>query len=186
VETSHSTRKLTYEDFEAFPDDLLRHEIIDGAHVVTPAPATRHQRVLQRLLHAFLGFLEAQPLGEVFVAPFDVLLSRHDIVEPDLVYLSHDRAHLLTSKNLQGAPDLVVEILSPSTKQRDERVKRALYEREGVAEYWLVDPDLDSVTVHRRGPAGFDPPETLTKTAGHVLTTPLLPGFVVPLTRILA
>ncbi len=80
----------------------------------------------------------------------------------------------------------MVEIVSPSTKQRDERVKRSLYKREGVEEYWLVDPDLDSVSVYRRGPAGLGPPETFSKAVGHVLTTPLLPGFEVPLTRILA
>ena len=97
------------------------------------------------------SYLDVHPTGELFSAPFDVVLSFTDIVVPDLIYLSKARAHLLTAKNLQGAPDLVVEILSPSTRPRDERLKRDLYERMGVEEYWLVDPEQESVTIYRRG-----------------------------------
>ena len=117
VETGHS--KLTCDDFLRLPDDDLRHEIIDGEHYVTPAPVTRHQRILVELLYLLRHHLEKHPSGSVFVAPFDVVLSPYDVVQPDLVYLSDERAHLLTDKNLQGPPDLVVEILSPGTSRRD-------------------------------------------------------------------
>ena len=158
VEPGHSPAKLTYADYELFPDDDLRHEIIDGEHYVTASPITRHQRISRDLLYLIQSHLNTHPIGEVFGAPFDVVLSFTDVVVPDLIYLSKRRAHLLTVKNLQGAPDLVVEILSPSTRPRDEQLKRDLYERVGVAEYWLVDPDGDFLTIYRRGAAGFLPP----------------------------
>src|SRR4029077_11965372 len=116
-------------------------------------------------------------------APFDVVLSFHDVVVPDLIYLSKAHARLLTVKNLQGAPDLVVEILSPSTRPRDERLKRDLYERVGVDEFWLVDPDEDAVTIYRRGAEGFGLPDRIEKHG--IVTTPLLPGFELPLDRVL-
>lgn len=181
---SHS--KLTYEDLVGFPEDNLRHEIIDGVHYVTPAPVTRHQRILVELLYALRRHLEAHPRGEVFVAPFDAVLSRHDIVEPDLVYISNERRAFLTEQNLQGPPDLTVEILSPGTRLRDRRLKRDLYERAGVLEYWIVDPARDELTIHRRAGEGFGEPVTLSKAAGDHATTPLLPGLTVPFVRVLA
>ena len=183
VEPGHSQTKLTYADYELFPDDDLRHEIIDGEHYVTASPITRHQRISLSLLHLIQSHLDTHPIGELFSAPFDVVLSFTDVVVPDLIYLSKRRAHLLTAKNLQGAPDLAVEILSPSTRPRDERLKRDLYERVGVEEYWLVDPDGDVVMIYRRGAAGCLPPIRFEKDG--VVTTPLLPGFELRLDRVL-
>ena len=183
VRPEHSSTKLTYADYELFPDDGLRHEIIDGEHYVTASPITRHQRISLRLLYLLQSYLETHAIGEVFHAPFDVLLSEIDIVVPDLVHLSKDRARFLTAKNLQGPPELVVEILSPSTRPRDERLKRDLYERVGVDEYWLVDPDGDTIVVYRRAGNAFEQPVRYTK--GQVLTTPLLPDLELPLDRIL-
>jgi Uma2 family endonuclease len=183
VRPGHSSTKLTYADYELFPDDGLRHEIIDGEHYVTASPITRHQRISLELAYLIRGHLETHAIGEVFLAPFDVLLSEIDIVVPDLVYLSKDRARFLTAKNLQGPPELVIEILSPSTRPRDERLKRDLYERVGVDEYWLVDPDGDTIVVYRRAGKAFEQPVRYTK--GQVLTTPLLPDLELPLDRIL-
>ena len=185
VETSHS-RKLTYGDYARLPDDNLRHEIIGGEHYVTPSPATRHQRISSRLLRLLGGFAEEHGLGEVFDAPFDVVLSPHDIVVPDLLYLSHERAQFLTQNNLQGPPDLVIEILSPTTRRRDERLKRDLYARAGVREYWLVDPDRKEVTIYRRGTDAFDPPDRRSAAAGNRLTSLLLPGFEASLEKLFA
>lgn len=184
VEPGHRSTKLTYTDYLALPDDGLRHEIIDGKHYVTPSPVTRHQRISLRLSHLIQNYLDAHPAGELFTAPFDVLLSNHDIVVPDLLYLSTARAHFLTSKNLQGPPDLVVEILSPGTRRRDQGLKRNRYERLGVEEYWLIDPDQDAVLVHRRGTSGFDHVVRLSR--ADVLTTPLLPRLELPLVRVFA
>jgi Uma2 family endonuclease len=184
VERQHSTTKLTYADYVRFPEDGLRHEIIDGEHYVTPSPATRHQRIVGNLYYLLRHHLEAHPLGEVFCAPFDALLSEFDIVVPDLLYLSRERARFLTSKNLQGPPDLVIEILSPGTKSRDKRLKRDLYQRVGVREYWIVDPERDVVQVFRKNSGAFEAPVSFART--DVLTTSLLPDFELPLDRVLA
>lgn len=175
--------QLTYADYVLFPDDGLRHEIIDGEHYVTASPATRHQRIAGNLHYLIRGYLENHPTGEVFMAPFDVLLSSFDIVVPDLVYVSSERAHLITSKNLQGAADLVIEILSPSTRPGDERLKRDLYERSGVEEYWLVDPERDTIDVFMRVDVAFEKPVHYTR--DQMLKTALLPGLELAVNRIL-
>ena len=177
--------KLTYDDFLLFPDDGKRHELIDGEHYVTPSPNTRHQRISGKLHLALQVHLQAHPLGEVFYAPLDIVLSQHDVVEPDLFYLSHERAAaVLTAQNARGAPELVVEIASTSTRRRDETIKRRLYERDGVSEYWLVDPERDSIRVYRREGDRFGRAVELTSERADVLTTPLLPGLEIVLTGI--
>jgi Uma2 family endonuclease len=121
----------------------------------------------------------------VFFAPVDVVLSRFDVVEPDLLYMSKERkAQIANDANVQGPPELVVEVGSPSTRRRDETLKRALYERAGVSEYWVVDPELDVVRVYRRDGERFARPIELSLEAGDVLTTPLLPGLELPLSEI--
>jgi Uma2 family endonuclease len=151
VESGHSTTKLTYADYVRFPEDGLRHEIIDGEHYVTPSPSLRHQRISGTIYYLLRTYLEKHPIGELFYAPVDALLGTHDIVVPDLLYLSEERRLFLTAKNLQGPPSLVIEILSPSTSRRDRQLKRDLYERVGVEEYWLVDPEPDVVNIYRWG-----------------------------------
>ena len=185
VNPAGSRVKLTYDDFVLFPDDGLRHELIDGEHHVTPSPNNKHQRVVGNLYFLIRSWLEQHRVGEIFLAPFDVVLTRHDVVEPDLLYLSHGRAHeALTAANVQGAPDLVIEIGSPSTRKRDETTKRHLYEREGVSEYWVVDPELDVLRVYRREGEGFGRARELSVEAGDVLTTPLFDGLELPLERV--
>jgi Uma2 family endonuclease len=187
VETSHSSSKLTYADYLLFPDDNLRHEVIGGEHFVTPSPVTRHQRISRDLFYLLMQYLKEHPLGEAFYAPFDVILSDSDIVVPDLFYVSRERSHFVTSKNLQGPPDLVVEILSPGTKGRDRHLKRELYDRAGVREYWLVDPDRDVITVHRRDSGeGFESPAEYSSASHDLLRTPLLPGLAIPVDQLLS
>jgi Uma2 family endonuclease len=185
VESGHSTTKLTYADYVRLPDDGLRHEIIDGEHYVTPSPSVRHQQISGRLFHSIQLYLDAHPVGTIFYAPLDALLSQFDIVVPDLVYISNERSQYLTSKNLQGPPDLVIEILSPSTARRDQKLKRDLYERVGVQEYWLVDPVRDVINVYRAESGGtFAVPVEYAKTT--VLTSLLFPGLELALDRVLA
>ena len=170
--------KLTYDDLLALPDDGLRHELIDGEHFVTAAPNLRHQRVVGDLHYRLRGWLETHPLGEVFLAPFDVKFDNLNVVEPDLAYLSHARAEQIsTPERFIGAPDLVIEVASPSTRRRDETIKKRLYEREGVSEYWFVDPEIDVVRVYRRAGTAFGPVEELALDGDEVLRTPLLPGL---------
>src|SRR3954468_12055730 len=119
--------KMTYEDLLLLSEDGLRHEIIDGEHYVNASPITRHQRVSMRLIIAIGIYLEEHPMGELFHAPFDVVFSRYDVVEPDLIFISNERKAILTTKSIQGSPDLLVEILSESNRKYDEVTKRALY-----------------------------------------------------------
>jgi len=177
--------KLTYDDFVLFPDDGKRHELIDGEHYVTPSPNTRHQQICGDLFALIWTYLEAHPIGRAFGVPLDVVFSRFDVVEPDIQYLSNERAaDVITPQHVRGAPELVVEIASPSTRKRDETIKRHLYERSGVSEYWVVDPDTDVVRIYRRTGDRFGRALELSREAGDVLTTPLLPGLELPLVRI--
>jgi Uma2 family endonuclease len=176
--------KLTYDDFVLFPDDGKRHELIDGEHYVTPTPFLRHQAIVGRLYLAIGNYLAATPIGELILSPMDVIISHFDVVEPDLLYVSNERAPALLRKWVHGAPDLVVEVASDSTRKRDETIKRGLYERAGVIEYWIVDPKIDVVRIHRRRDDRFARPVELSREVGDVLTTPLLPGLELPLARI--
>lgn len=185
VTPATSGLKLTYDDFVLFPDDGKRHELIDGEHYVTPSPNTKHQVVSGNLHLLIASWSETHPIGRVFYAPFDVVFSDFDVVEPDLLYLSNERAaEVITPKHVRGSPEIVVEIGSPGTRKRDETIKRRLYERSGVTEYWVVDPDVDIIRVYRRGTEGFSRAVELSREAGDVLTTPLLPGLDMPLARI--
>ena len=170
--------RLTYDDFVLFPDDGKRHELIGGVHYVTPSPRLRHQDLVGRLYFAITAYLMQHPAaGRVFLSPLDVVLSYHDVVEPDLLFIARDQADIMTEKNIQGAPALVVEVMSKSTRKRDAQIKRRLFEQVGVREYWLVDPELDTVQVFRPTAEGrLARVEELTAEDGGTLTTPLLPG----------
>lgn len=169
--------RFNYDDFLLFPEDGKRHEIIDGDHFMTPSPNTKHQRISFKLSATFADFLTTHRLGEVFAAPYDVVLSDEDIVEPDLLFISTARAAIITEKNIQGPPDLVVEILSAGTRKIDEVVKRKLYERYGVREYWIVDPELEGIKIYRLTDQGYVRTAELAREANDTLSTPLLPGF---------
>jgi Uma2 family endonuclease len=185
VKPVHPGVKLTYDDYVHFPDDGLRHELIDGEHYVTPTPIRKHQAIVTNLVGMIWGYLRQQPVGRVFTAPFDVILSNFDVVEPDLLFLTHERlGEITTSPWVKGAPSLVVEIGSPSTRKRDATIKCRLYERSGVDEYWIVDPELDEIDVYRNVSGRFDRVAQLTLESGEVLTTPLLPGLKLPLSTI--
>jgi Uma2 family endonuclease len=181
-----SSVKLTYDDFVHFPDDGQRHELIDGEHYVTPSPNLGHQAIVGNLYFLIRQCLELHPVGRVFMAPLDVVLSNVDVVEPDLLYVSDARRAVLTPKHVRGAPDLVVEVGSPGTRRRDETIKRRLYEQWDVQEYWVVDPDLEEVRVYRRQGERYVRSALLSAEQGDVLTTALLPGVSLALDRVFA
>ena len=180
--------RLTYDELVAmFPeDDGVHRELIDGEIFVTPSAVTRHQRLSMRLALSLGIYLDLhRNQGEVFTARFDVVLTPYDVVEPDLLVVLGDQQDILTEKNVQGAPGLIIEILSPSTRKRDLTLKRQLFDREGVREYWIVDPDRNSVAVHRRANDGAFPlAATLDAKHGEMLTSPLLPGWELSLLRL--
>ncbi|HEV8398149.1 MAG TPA: Uma2 family endonuclease [Vicinamibacterales bacterium] len=178
--------KLTYDDFVLFPDDGKRQELIDGEHYVTPSPNLKHQAVCGNLHGRIWNYLQERQIGKVYSAPLDVVFSHLDVVEPDLLFVSEARRAVLTAKNVQGAPDLVVEVGSPSTRRRDEKLKHQLYERFSVAEYWVVDPDVDVVRVYPLQSRKYLGADELSLDLGDVLTTPLLPGLELKLSDIFA
>ena len=178
--------KLTYDDFVLFPDDGKRHELIDGEHYVTPSPNTKHQAVCGNLHGLMWSYLRQHPIGKVYMAPLDVVFSHFDVVEPDLLYVSEARRDVMTAKSIQGAPDLAVEVGSPSTRRRDEKLKHRLYERFNVTQYWVVDPDIDVVRVYRLSDGKYQRAQELSLDHADVLTTPLLPNLQLPLVEIFA
>ena len=144
--TQRQRVRHTYQDYMQTPDDV-RYELIDGELILAAAPNTYHQIISRNLEMLLWGYVRDHSLGEVLDAPFDVHFSDTNVFQPDILYISAARLNILTEQNVGGAPDLVVEILSPSTANYDLRVKRDLYARFGVREYWLVDPEERTVSV---------------------------------------
>jgi Uma2 family endonuclease len=173
--------KYTHADLLAMPDDGKRREIIEGELFVAPSPLTNHQRILFNLTVAFAKFLEVHPVGEVLIAPLDVILSDHDVLEPDLLLVLKEHEAIIKDW-VRGAPDLVVEILSPTTEARDRGPKMKAYARFGVREYWIVDPVAQVIEVYRLAVEGFELARTCAK--GDTVETPLLPGFLLPVESI--
>lgn len=185
-----SSERLTAEEFLRIPEDGKRHELIGGVHYVTPSPNVWHQELVGRLHLSIGNFLaRRRHLGRVILSPMDVVLSDADVVEPDLLFIASEQGGLITEANVQGPPALAVEVLSPGTRQRDEKVKRRLFDDRGVREYWIVDPRAARVTVFRRAADGsFPQVARLERSASPppALETPLLPGWSLALEDLFA
>jgi len=183
---SRPRKRISAAEFLRWPDDGSHQELINGVHYVTPSPKLTHQELVGRLHLAIGNFLTTRRhLGRLFVARLDVVLSDYDVVEPDLLFVAGDQQSILTKANVQGAPALVIEILSPSTRRRDGGIKRKLYEERGVREYWLVDPKKYQISVCQRAKDGSLPTvATVTAAADEHLETPLLPGFVLSISEL--
>lgn len=163
---------LTYQDLLAFPEDNLRREIIDGELFVTAAPVTRHQRVVAGLTGRLWLFAQTGG-GEVLPAPYDVYFSETNVVEPDVIFVAAEHRSRLEKRFLRSAPDLVVEVSSPSTRRLELVRKRDLYEQFEVPEYWFVDLDADRIEVYRFADGRFAPPRIARR--GESVDSPL--GF---------
>jgi Uma2 family endonuclease len=174
--------KFTYEDFLHLPDDGKRYEIIDGELYMSPAPNLDHQRIVLKLSRKLSEFVDSNNLGEVFIAPCDVVFSEINVVEPDILFISTERLHILTEANVQGAPDLVIEVLSSGTEKRDRGIKLKTYAKFGVREYWLADPENKTVEIYRLDKRGLKIAARLAVDDG--LTSPLLRGLEISLQEI--
>lgn len=169
---------LTRADLDRFPDDGLRRELIDGVLYVSPKARTRHQRVMLWIGRLLLNYEEAHG-GTVIIDTNDDF-SDVTHLEPDAVYVLPEHQDRIGEMGVEGAPDLVVEISSPSTRHHDLIRKRAVYEREGVPEFWFVDLDVDRFEVYRlTGDGRYGPPLLVGR--GETLTSPLLPGLALPI-----
>ncbi|HWI52587.1 MAG TPA: Uma2 family endonuclease [Symbiobacteriaceae bacterium] len=167
--------RFTYEDYLLLPEDK-RWEVIEGELLVTPAPTFRHQRVSLKLTVRLSNHIETNGLGQVVYAPCDVILSSENVVQPDVLFVARQRLSIINpSGGVHGAPDLVVEILSPSTASRDQVVKRKLYGNYGVREYWVVDPASSTIEVLLLGASGLE--TTRVFPTGAVVVSPLLPDL---------
>ena len=151
---STTTRRYTYADLLETPDDGNRYEIIDGELIVSAAPLVIHQWFLYLLSRRFGDYADRHKLGRVLFAPVDILFSTGDTVQPDLVFIRKDRMHILKAALVTGVPDVVLEVLSPSTRDRDLGIKLALYESMGVPEYWIADPEGPELTLLLPGNSG--------------------------------
>ena len=170
--------KLTYRDYMAWPDDGRRYELFEGELYMVPSPSVKHQRISRKLMLLLAQFVDEYQLGEIFDAPLDVVFAEATFVQPDILFISHQRRGIIGEQNISGAPDLVVEILSPSTEERDRGIKSQLYCRYGVQEYWLVDPEERTVEVLALSPEGY---EVLGWYSGdEVVSSQVLAGFQFP------
>ena len=177
--------KLTIDQLEALPDDNNRYELIDGELIVSKAPGIPHQLSLGQLFYRLTDYLVSNPIGLLIYGP-GVVFDDYNGVIPDMVFVSTERQHIITERGLIDAPDLMVEVVSPgeTNSERDRQLKRQLYSRRGVREYWVVDPQLRTIEVYRLHENVLVLEATLR--GSDVLTSPLFPGFSCAVSEILA
>lgn len=174
--------KRTYADYQRLPEDV-RCELIRGEFYVSPSPTDRHQRAVVNLVRILDTFARAQRLGQIYVSPFDCILSDEDVVQPDVLFVSNSNLPNIRDR-LFGAPDLAIEVLSKYHAERDRIVKRDLYAERGVREYWIVDPEERTIEVlvadsgRWRNPGLFGPDDAL--------TSPALPKLELPVAEVFA
>lgn len=166
---------ITRYDYQEMREGPPYYQVIEGDLVMSPSPNTFHQIVTGRIYSQILRFLERHPLGEVFIAPLDIFLGETDVYQPDVMFVSNARRSIITDHGLEGAPDLVIEILSTTTARLDRGAKRKIYARTGVQELWLIDPETKSMAVYRLDEDAETPAATLSANA--VFETRLLPGL---------
>ena len=171
-------RRFTYEDYLKTPEDK-RYELIEGELLMTPAPVPKHQRISRKIEFILEKFVTEKDLGEVFDAPCDVHLDDENVVQPDILFITKNRLNIIGEKNIQGAPDLVIEILSESTAYRDLVQKKKLYARFGVKEFWIVDPGEETIEIYILKDNAYLLNRTCTK--NETLESPYLKGFKVEL-----
>ncbi|PIU56360.1 MAG: restriction endonuclease [Chloroflexi bacterium CG07_land_8_20_14_0_80_45_17] len=173
--------KFTYKDYLQLPEDK-RYELVEGEFFMVPSPNYYHQVISKRLFRTLDDYVRKFGLGEVLYAPLDVILSEENVLQPDILFISKERFNIITNKNIQGAPDLIIEILSSATAGKDRGLKQKLYAKFGVSEYWLVDPDKETIEVLTLAEEGFESIRAYQR--GEILESPLLKGIPLALTEI--
>ena len=178
--------RFVYEDYKALPESMVkRYELLDGEILMVPAPTTRHQFITANLLSLLHPFLKRTGFGRVLCSPVDVVFgegNRREVVQPDVLFVSRERLPIVVDEEIRGAPDLVVEVLSPGTETRDRTYKKHLYGRYGVREYWIIDPVLQTLEVHQSTGSSFDVPTIYQATES--LSSPLFPGLDIRLSEV--
>jgi Uma2 family endonuclease len=174
-----SSIRFRADDIWDTPEDDKRYEVIDGRLYVSPPPVLAHQRASGRLYGYLWEYLHRRGLGELFSAPVGVVLDDENGLQPDLVYVSRERAGILSERGIEGAPDLVVEILSPSTRGRDRGIKMRRYAAAGVAHYWIVDPRTRTLEAYQLTEQGYELAGSYGP--GTIFRPSLFPGLEIPI-----
>jgi Uma2 family endonuclease len=170
---------LTYEDYVELPDDGKQYEILDGELFVSPAPVPKHQAVSRNLLLILGSFVRDRQLGTIFNAPIDLILAQTTIAQPDLLFIRAGRESIVTDRAVEGPPDLVVEILSPSSNRKDRTIKASLYARLGIPWYWIVDPSERRMEIYELEGDAYR--RVSAEAASAIVTSPLFPGLEIRL-----
>ena len=170
-----AAKKLTYADYYATTPEGAGYQLLDGELIEMASPTRYHQDVAANTAFPLRLFARDRGLGVVYLAPMDVVLTDNDTVQPDILFVSNERSHILTDANIQGGPDLVVEILSPSTAQYDLGYKMELYAQHDVKEYWIGDCEATTIRVLLLTDGAFVTAGVYGR--GDTLTSPTLPGF---------
>ena len=183
LEKRKTRERKTYEDYAKLPD-YPRYELIDGEFIVTPSPSEDHQDVSIELSYRLIGYLREHKIGRAYAAPFDVIFDKWNVCQPDLLFVSNEHASIISSAGVLGAPDLTIELLSPSTEKYDLTKKKNLYERFGVKEYWTIDPLEHSIDIFANRNGAF---ELIFSGRGKgEAASDVLPGFTVEIEELFA
>ncbi len=177
-------KKYTYSDYAEMPDDGNRYEIIDGELILVPVPTTIHQMVSGNIDYELRTFVKASSMGRVFDAPLDVKIDDVNVVQPDILFISNERKNIITEKNIAGAPDLAIEIVSPSSAYQDLVNKKELYAVFGVREYWIVDPKKERVEIYVNKAGKFELNQQMEREG--ILKSVVLSGFELEMKKIFA
>lgn len=172
---SKTASKMTYLQYCLLPEDGKQYEVIDGELFMTPAPKPKHQEIVLRLARKLSDFVEKTNLGKVFISPIDVLLEEHTVLQPDVLFIRSERLAIVKEEAIEGAPDLAVEVLSPSTFYKDLRKKMSAYSQFGVQEYWIVDPETETIEIYARQGDKLEPARKFS--TGENVESALLPGL---------
>ena len=179
----HTQRKIfTYQDYLDLPEDGKRYEVINGDLIMVPGPNTDHQDVSGNLEFELRMVVKKHPIGKVFDAPYDVVLNENNVFQPDIIFVSNENSKIITEKNITGAPDLIIEILSPQTGYYDLTEKKEIYAEFGVKEYWIVDPKKKWIETHINDNNKFKLKQRSEKQG--TLKSTLLEGFQIELSEI--
>jgi Uma2 family endonuclease len=166
---------LTVENYKLLPETGPRYQLIQGDLYMAPAPNRFHQEISRNLQFELHSYLKRHPIGKLFNAPFDVYLDEVNVFQPDIIIVLNERLGILTEEGAEGAPDLVVEILSPKTRRLDLMNKKQEYARAGVKELWIIDPESRAITIHQFTSDGLEKIRQVDEK--DTLSTDLLPGF---------
>jgi Uma2 family endonuclease len=170
------TKLLTVDDYRATPDGT-RYQLVEGELIMSPSPTNHHQTIIWNFSQIFGEYLKKNAVGKVYLAPFDVYLSRHNVVQPDVLFVAHANRGIIAEDGVHGPPDIAIEVLSPSNAHLDKKAKRQVYTREGVKELWLVDPLLLQIQIYDLKKAPTKPIKVLEEDES--FSSPLLPGLTV-------